>query len=107
MNFNATNQPTHNMKKQITLIVMLLSMMIFFQCTENKPGEDSTPAAINYGGYESQIEWGEHLVTIGGCNDCHTPKKMTPHGPVLDSSLWLSGHPAQMPRIDVNRKERK
>ena len=56
-------------------------------------------------GFESQIAWGEHLVIVGGCNDCHTPKKMTPHGPVLDSSLWLSGHPAQMPRIDVNRME--
>jgi hypothetical protein len=30
---------------------------------------------------------------------------MTPHGPDLDSALLLSGHPAQMPPPDVNRKE--
>src|SRR5215217_524961 len=30
---------------------------------------------------------------------------MTPHGPEIDSSLSLSGHPAQMPPPDVNRKE--
>jgi hypothetical protein len=30
---------------------------------------------------------------------------MTDHGPVLDSSLLLSGHPAQLPAPDVNRKE--
>ena len=30
---------------------------------------------------------------------------MTPHGPDLDSSLFLSGHPAQLPDIDVNRQE--
>ena len=45
-------------------------------------------------------EWGEHLVTIADCNVCHTPKKMTSHGPVLDSTLLLSGHPAGMPKID-------
>ncbi|MBK7255844.1 MAG: c-type cytochrome [Ignavibacteria bacterium] len=48
---------------------------------------------------------GEHLVTIGGCNDCHTPKKMTPQGPVPDESLMLSGHPEKMPAPDVDRKE--
>jgi len=57
------------------------------------------------GGYKTQAEWGAHIVTIAGCNDCHTPKKMTDHGPVLDSSLLLSGHPAQLPAPDVNRKE--
>jgi hypothetical protein len=45
------------------------------------------------------------LVTIGACHDCHTPKKMTPNGPDLDSSLLLSGHPAQSPPLDVDRKE--
>lgn len=55
------------------------------------------------GGFESQLKWGEHLVTIGLCNDCHTPRKMTPSGPVLDMSLMLSGHPANIP-IDIDRK---
>ncbi len=63
------------------------------------------PAKPDYHGYESQEKWGEHLVTIAGCNDCHTPKKMTAMGPELDSSLLLSGHPAQMPPPDVDRKE--
>ena len=39
----------------------------------------------------------KHLVAITGCNDCHTPKKMGPHGPENDMSLMLSGHPAQQP----------
>lgn len=59
----------------------------------------------DFGGFESQVKWGEHLVTIGGCNDCHTPKKMTPQGPVPDESLLLSGHSAQMPKIEIDRKE--
>ena len=58
-----------------------------------------------YGGFRSQVAWGGHLVQIIGCNDCHTPKKMTPTGPVPDMSLMLSGHPAKMPAPEVNRKE--
>lgn len=45
----------------------------------------------------SPIELGKHLVTIGGCNDCHTPLKMGPNGPAPDFDRTLSGHPAGMP----------
>lgn len=45
----------------------------------------------------TQIEHGKYLVsTIGGCNDCHTPKKFTEKGPELDMSRALSGSPADM-----------
>ncbi|MBK8953319.1 MAG: diheme cytochrome c-553 [Chitinophagaceae bacterium] len=71
-----------------------------FRCTQ----QESTTEAKSYGGYETQVKWGEHLVTVGACGDCHTPKKMTPMGPADDSSLLLSGHPAQMPVPDVDRK---
>ena len=36
---------------------------------------------------------GEYLVTIGSCNDCHTPWKAGPNGPEPDISRLLSGHP--------------
>lgn len=39
------------------------------------------------------VRRGEYLVTIGGCNDCHTPWKMGPKGPEQDMSRMLSGHP--------------
>jgi hypothetical protein len=39
------------------------------------------------------VRRGEYLVTIGGCNDCHTPWKMGPRGPEPDMSRMLSGHP--------------
>jgi mono/diheme cytochrome c family protein len=41
-----------------------------------------------------QIKRGEHLVKVGLCADCHTPKKMGPNGPEEDISRMLSGHPA-------------
>ena len=40
-----------------------------------------------------KIARGKYLVTITGCNDCHTPFKMGPNGPAPDMSRMLSGHP--------------
>jgi mono/diheme cytochrome c family protein len=39
------------------------------------------------------IARGKYLVTVGGCNDCHSPKVFTAMGPVPDSTRLLSGHP--------------
>ena len=39
---------------------------------------------------------GKYLVTVAGCNDCHTPLKMTAEGPKPDMDRMLSGHPEQL-----------
>ena len=39
---------------------------------------------------------GRYLVTIGGCNDCHTPFKMGENGPEPDMDRMLSGHPEEV-----------
>lgn len=39
-----------------------------------------------------QIARGRYLVTIGGCNDCHTPGYMQ-KGPAVPESEWLTGVP--------------
>jgi hypothetical protein len=90
---------------------LALIVISFSGCTQNKtaePAVETTAAAVekpNFGGFETQVEWGKHLVTIGGCSDCHTPKKMTPMGPVDDSTLFLSGHPVNLPPPTVDRKQ--
>jgi hypothetical protein len=45
------------------------------------------------------VERGRMLVSIGGCNDCHTPMKFDPEVgmPVPDMSRMLSGHPEGAP----------
>ena len=91
------------MKNQTTIFVAVcLICCVFYRCTTDAtkadiPTADSTSTKPMYGGYASQAEWGGHLVLIGGCNDCHTPKKMTDKGPIDDTSLMLSGHAAQSP----------
>lgn len=42
---------------------------------------------------KTAVERGKYLVTLGGCNDCHTPWKMGAKGPEPDLSRALSGHP--------------
>lgn len=100
------------MSKSYSLFVtgLAFTTIFFTGCSENKPAEPVVAPTTasekpHFGGYENQIQWGEHLVTIGGCNDCHTPKKMTPMGPVDDSTLLLSGHPEKLPAPDVDRKQ--
>jgi len=51
------------------------------------------------------IKRGSYLVTVAGCNDCHSPKVMTPRGPEPDPSRLLSGHPQdeKLPPIGDNK----
>lgn len=45
---------------------------------------------------KARVARGAYLVNIGGCNDCHTPFKMGPHGAEPDRSRLLSGHPESL-----------
>lgn len=40
------------------------------------------------------IKRGAYLVNSVGCHDCHSPKKPTERGMILDTDRLLSGHPA-------------
>ncbi|HKV73914.1 MAG TPA: c-type cytochrome [Gemmatimonadales bacterium] len=51
-----------------------------------KPAPQPTEAEL--------VARGRTLVTVGGCNDCHSPKIFTAQGPVPDTTRRLSGHPA-------------
>lgn len=102
------------MKKFSGFSIIFIGSIIFLFSRCNENDADSNQSAIkdssktmvaDNGGFESQVKWGEHIVAIEGCNDCHTPKKMGPHGPEDNLDLSLSGHSAQMPGIDINRKE--
>jgi hypothetical protein len=68
----------------IILIVMFSFSAVISQQSKPKPAHSPL----------EEIKRGKALVALGGCNDCHSPKKFTPAGPVPDSALLLSGHPA-------------
>ena len=52
----------------------------------------SAPVETPRAASSTPIQRGEYLVTALGCDDCHSPKKMTAEGPVPDMSRRLSGH---------------
>jgi hypothetical protein len=107
------NTKVMSMKKLhlTTLMAFVMSSVLFIGCNQKQSSTDKAEAKttmasnIMYGGFKSEVLWGKHLVIVGGCNDCHTPKKMTAMGPVPDMAIQLSGHPANAPVPDINRKE--
>ncbi|MBK9090166.1 MAG: c-type cytochrome [Holophagales bacterium] len=44
-------------------------------------------------GASPELARGKYLVSVMGCDDCHTPMKMGARGPEPDMALRLSGHP--------------
>lgn len=65
-------------------------------CTQPPASQTDTPAptaAPKAAPAQDPVERGRVLVTVGGCHDCHTPKKVGPGGPEPDMSRALSGHP--------------
>ena len=56
-------------------------------CAQEAPANAADAATVAHGKY---------LVTIAGCNDCHTPLVMGPNGPDRDMTRMLSGHPESL-----------
>src|SRR5688572_23626404 len=84
---------TH-MKKFTTsaAIVAVAATFAAVLATNVLRAEKTAPAKATFS-QQARVERGAYLVTIGGCNDCHTPFKMGPNGPEPDMSRALSGHP--------------
>src|SRR5262245_6915271 len=72
------------------------SLLFLFGCQQ--PAPTQTPAdkaaAASAAPTQSPVERGKYLTTVGGCNDCHTPKKIGPNGPEADMTRELSGNPS-------------
>ena len=79
----------------IPFFVLTLTLVSTMALRAGAPAEPPAVPAADAG----RIARGEYLVTIGGCNDCHTPWKIGERGPEPDLSRMLSGHPSalQMP----------
>jgi hypothetical protein len=75
-------------------IAPLLVLLTGCQPAVEKPQAAATPV-------QSPVERGKYLVTVGGCNDCHSPKVFGPNGPEVDMTKQLSGNPAgdKLPKV--------
>jgi hypothetical protein len=93
------------MKKLITIITISLLTLMLVKCNDAKTETPTVqPPKENFAGYESQVKWGEHLVTVSACHDCHSPKDYSKPGSGLDSNHLLSGYIGS-PVPGVNKKD--
>lgn len=89
------------MKEQLAVIALALATA---SACDAKTAKDSPTisaatvaaptAAVTTTSAQSDVERGSYLATIGGCHDCHTPKKLGAKGLEPDMSRTLSGHAA-------------
>jgi mono/diheme cytochrome c family protein len=93
------------MKKLISIITISLFTLMLVKCNDAKTETAAVqPPKENFAGYESQVKWGEHLVTVSACHDCHSPKDYSKPGSGLDSNHLLSGYIGS-PVPGVNKKD--
>lgn len=72
-------------------VFVLIGALVSTTCASQSPAPQKEEA----GGSEAVIERGKLLVAVGGCHDCHTPKKVGPKGLEPDMTRMLSGHPEE------------
>ncbi len=81
------------------MVITITCLFVFFfnACANH---EQAAPAVTA----EDPVKRGDYLVTIMGCDDCHSPKKMGPMGPEIIAERRLSGFPGDFspPPLDSN-----
>ena len=96
--------------KRIIVTAMLGATFLFTACTSEKKEKvavenvyeiPTTPAPLSQ---TELLARGKYLVNAIGCDDCHSPKVMTEHGPEPDPARRLSGHNRNetLPPMDKN-----
>lgn len=83
------------MKTLTTIFVMAIFAWSLNSCDSAKAVKDDVATTIP--SKDSLVKKGNYLVVTLGCNDCHSPKKMGPQGPYIDSARMLSGFPSAAP----------
>lgn len=92
------------MKTRSFLALSLFAAIFWLSnCQQNAEKPQTVEANISK---EAQVKRGEYLVSFAMCDDCHTPKVMTPEGPKFDMSRRFSGHRSDEPfDSDADKKK--
>ncbi|WP_152266515.1 c-type cytochrome [Agriterribacter humi] len=92
------------MRTIIFVAIFLIAIASVIISCNTRSKAETVPAAINK---DSLVKRGAYLVTVMGCDDCHSPKRMGTHGPEIIPELRLSGYQQNMPLAPVNTDEIK
>ncbi len=75
-------------------ILVFASATILISCKNHSAVSENKPVLMDS---TEKVKRGEYLVSIIGCDDCHSPKRMGPLGPEIIPELRLSGYPSSRP----------
>jgi hypothetical protein len=82
------------MKRNVTTTtLMVLALAAFSGAMVRAIGDEAQGATGGAAQNTARVDRGAYLVSMMGCNDCHTPWKMGPKGPEPDMTRALTGHP--------------
>ena len=87
----------------LLLSIYIASVAIVTTACNNSTTSNST-VSENKTDSSVLVKRGEYLVTIGVCDDCHSPKIMGPKGPEVDMERRLSGFPGTRPVPSYNKE---
>ena len=83
-------------RTRLTTLLMVLAMAAFSGAMLRAIAAEGQAAGVTPEVKKARVERGAYLVTMMGCNDCHTPWKMGAQGPEPDMARALTGHPQDM-----------
>lgn len=89
----------------LTVLVLTVGLFALTNCNQQPAADNQTTAEAAAPSEADIVKRGEYLSNILGCDDCHTPKTMTPQGPVPDMARRFMGHPADEPFSAADKKE--
>jgi hypothetical protein len=105
-NEGAHQMTSHSIRlAALTIAVSFLILTVGTGCDQSLQASPRNAQKAEAAAQQARVEHGKYLVTLMGCNDCHTPLKMGANGPEPDMTRMLSGHPSQFkltsrPKID-------
>lgn len=87
------------MRAIIVLSLMISCLIIAVISCNNQTPVTAAPTVTK----DSLIKRGEYLVSVMGCDDCHSPKRMGAHGPEVIPELRFSGFQEKnsLPPVDT------
>ncbi|WP_300596671.1 c-type cytochrome [Niabella sp.] len=83
--------------RTLLLLAAYATATLCFSCDQAGKANASATDKTTTTDSATLVTRGEYLVTIAGCNDCHSPKRMGPNGPEVVPETMLSGYPAERP----------
>ncbi len=88
--------------------ILRISAAALIPCSVMLAGCTSNPKPVRQEAVEltkeQLVQKGKYLVSIMGCNDCHSPKQNGPQGPAVIPELLLSGYPSKQALKKVNKE---